>query len=182
MKNSISFRPCFVMLVFGALALAASGVTSLAQAAGPKLRVGVYDSRVVAVAWANSTEFQEALKAIQADHKKARDAKNEKRVKEIEAQMQLRQRRAHEQGFSTGSVIPIMARVKDHLPEIARQAGVQIIVSKWELNYQATDVEIVDVTDKLVANFHVSARGLKWCQDIPKHEPLPIEQITEHMD
>lgn len=153
-----------------------------AQTQTNKLHVGVYDSRAVAVAWANSTEFKDALKSIEAEFKNAKEAKDDKRVKEIENQMKLRQTRAHEQAFSTGSVAPIMETVKDRLPEVAKQSGVQLIVSKWELNHQSPEIEAVDVTDKIVALFHVSERGLKWSKEIQQKPPLPIEKLAEHMD
>ncbi|MGC3961486.1 MAG: hypothetical protein QM813_27240 [Verrucomicrobiota bacterium] len=157
-------------------------ISASAQTQTNKWRVGVYDSRAVAVAWGNSTEFREFVKSMEADHKKAKEAGDGKRVKEIESQMQLRQRRAHEQAFSTGSVAPVMARVKDSLPDIAKQAGVQIIVSKWELNHHSSDVEIVDVTDKIVALWHVNERGLKWCKEIQQKPPVPIDQLADSMD
>ena len=103
-------------------------------------------------------------------------------MKAIEAKMKLQQRRMHEQGFSTGSVAGIMAKIKDKLPGVAKQAGVQAIVSKWELNYQATELEVVDVTDELVALFHVSDKGKEWVKSIRTQPPLPIEQITDDMD
>ncbi len=181
MKTSSLLSKWFgVVSVVAVILLACAAAT--AQTLINKFRVGVYDSRAVAVAYGNSTEFKEALKPIEADYKKAREAKDEKRMKEIDSQMKLRQRRSHEQGFSTGSVAPIMATVKDSLPDIAKQAGVQVIVSKWELNHQASDVEVVDVTDQIIALFHVNERGLKWCKDIQQKPPLPIEQITEHLD
>ena len=171
---------------FGVVSVVAFGffasATASAQTQTNKFRVGVYDSRAVAVAYGNSTEFKEAMKPIEANYQKAKEAKDEKRMKEIDSQMKLRQRRAHEQGFSTGSVAPIMAKVKDSLPDIAKQAGVQVIVSKWEFNHQSPDVEVVDVTDQIIALFHVNERGLKWCKEIQQKPPLPIEQITEHLD
>ena len=181
MKTSITLTKWFVVL--STVVLGVSGYPNAsAQPQTTKLRVGVYDSRAVAVAYANSTEFKEAMKPIEAEFKKAKEAKDEKRVKMIENQMQLQQRRAHEQGFSTGSVAPIMAKVKASLPDLAKQAGVQIIVSKWELNHQSPDVEIVDVTDQIVALFHVNERGLKWCKEIQQKPPLPIEQLAEQKD
>jgi hypothetical protein len=153
-----------------------------AQSQTNRIRVGVYDSRAVAVAWANSTEFAEVMKATEAEFAKAKEAKDEKRQKEINARMQRCQVRAHEQAFSTGSVASILARVKDRLPTLAQQAGVQVIVSKWELNHQSAAVETIDVTDRLVALFHVSERGLKWCRDIQKKPPLPMDEITDAMD
>jgi hypothetical protein len=182
MKTPIIFKKRFAILTIVLFGLAISNPAVLAQAQPGKLRVGVYDSRAVAVAWGNSTEFKEFMKPIEAEHKKAKEAKNEKRTKEIEEQMKARQHRAHEQAFGTGSVAPIMEKIKDRLPAVAKEANVQIIVSKWELNHQTTEVEVVDVTDKLVALFHVSERGLQWCKDIQGQKPLPIEQISEHME
>jgi len=159
-----------------------AGATAFAQPKENTLRVGVYDSRAIAVAYGNSTEFRKSLETITANHTQAKAAKDDKRVKEIEAQMKAKQRRQHEQGFSTGSVANIMATIKDSLPAVAKKAGVEIIVSKWEVNYQSPEVKVIDVTDDLVALFHVSAKGLEWVKGIKDHAPLPIEQITDHMD
>ncbi len=159
-----------------------AGAAAFGQSKENTLRIGVYDSRAIAVAYGNSEEFRKSLDAVTADFKKAKAAKDDKRVKEIEAQMQARQRRAHEQGFSTGSVADIMAKIKDSLPGVAKKAGVDVILSKWEVNYQSPEVKVVDVTDDLVALFHVSAKGLEWVKQIKTKPPVPIEQITDHMD
>lgn len=181
MKNSAGFPKWLMVSSTVALCLMAGAIGS-AQSQTTKLRVGVYDSRAVAVAYANSSEFRESMKAVQAEHQKAKAAKDEKRMKEIEARMKLQQRRAHEQGFSTGSVAGIMAKIKDALPGVAKQAGVPVIVSKWELNYQSPDMAVVDVTDELVALFHVSDKGREWAKGIRAQAPVPIEQITDDMD
>jgi hypothetical protein len=158
------------------------GATAWAQSKDNTLRIGVYDSRAIAVAWGNSAEFQKTMESVTADYKKAKAAKDDKRVKEIDTQMKAKQRRAHEQGFSTGSVANIMANIKDSLPAVAKKAGVDVIVSKWEVNYQSPEIKVVEVTDDLVALFHVSAKGLEWLKGIKDHAPLPIEQITDDMD
>jgi hypothetical protein len=171
------------LIVSAAVALSAlAGATAWAQSKETTLRVGVYDSRAIAVAYGNSAEFRKSLDGITADYKKAKEAKDDKRVKEIEAQMKAKQRRAHEQGFSTGSVAPIMAKIKDSLPAVAKKAGVDVIVSKWEVNYQSPEIKVVDVTDDLVALFHVSPKALEWVKGIKDHAPVPIEQITDDMD
>jgi Skp family chaperone for outer membrane proteins len=159
-----------------------AGAAAFGQSKENTLRIGVYDSRAVAVAYGNSAEFRKSLDAVTADHKKAKDAKDDKRVKEIETQMKAKQRRAHEQGFSTGSVADIMAKIKDSLPGVAKKAGVDVIVSKWEVNYQSPGIKVVDVTDDLVSLFHVSAKGLEWAKGIKAQPPVPIEQITDDMD
>jgi len=162
--------------------LVLAGATAWAQPKEQSLRVGVYDSRAIAVAYWNSTEGAKSLAALKADYQKAKAAKDEPRAKEIETQMKARQRRLHEEGFSTGSVADIMAKVKDALPAVAKKTGVDLIVSKWELNYQSPGVKVVDVTDDLVALFHVSPQGLKWVQGIKTQAPVPMEKITDDMD
>jgi hypothetical protein len=181
MKNSLVSRTRFILSSAVALGVLA-GATALAQSTEKSLRIGVYDSRAVAVAYGNSAEFRKSLEGVTADHKKAKAAKDDKRVKEIETRMKAQQRRAHEQGFSTGSVASILAKIKDSLPAVAKKAGVDVIVSKWEVNYQSPEIKVVDVTDDLVALFHVSAKGLEWAKGIRSQPPLPIEQITDDMD
>ena len=161
MKTSFVSQRRFIVSSAVALCVLA-GAAAFAQSKENTLRIGVYDSRAIAVAYGNSTEFRKSLEAVTADYQKAKAAKDDKRVKEIETQMKARQRRAHEQGFSTGSVANIMARIKDSLPGVAKKAGVDVIASKWEVNYQSPEVKLVDVTDDLVALFHVSAKGLEW--------------------
>jgi hypothetical protein len=179
MKTSIPFLKPRVFLM---AVIVATTIGATASAQTNRMRVGVYDSRAVAVAWGNSAEFKDTLKPIETEFRKAKESKDEKRAKELDGQMKLQQRRAHEQAFSTGSVAPIMERIKDRLPDIAKQAGVQIIVSKWELNHQSSEVEVVDVTDKLVALFHVTERGLKWSKEVQQKPPLAIEQLSQHTD
>jgi Skp family chaperone for outer membrane proteins len=159
-----------------------AGAAAFAQSKENTLRIGVYDSRAIAVAWGNSAEFRKSLDAVRADYTKAKAAKDDKRAKELGDQMKAQQRRAHEQAFSTGSIGNIMAKIKDSLPAVAKKAGVDLIVSKWEVNYQSPGIKVVDVTDDLVALFHASAKGLKWAKDIQTRPPLPIEQITDDMD
>jgi hypothetical protein len=181
MRTSIKFPQwCSISSTVALLILTAATVS--AQSQTNKLRIGVYDSRAVAVAYGNSSAFQESVKTVRAEYEKAKAANDSKQLKEIESRMKLQQRRMHEQGFSTGSVAGIVAKVKDALPGMAKKAGVQAIVSKWELNYQSPEVEVVDVTDDMVALFHVSDKGKEWAKGIQARPPVPLEQITDDMD
>ena len=101
-------------------------------------------------------------------------------MNEIKGAMELKQRRTHEQGFSTGSVISIMEKVKPSLPQAAREARVEIIVSKWELNHHSSNVELVDVTDKLIDLFEPTEKGRKWAKEIQTHKPIPVEELANH--
>ena len=189
MKTSSVFSKWFKIVSTAVMSVVVCA-SAAAQSRTNQLRIGVYDSRAVAIAFANSKEFQEALKPVLADYQKAKDEKNDQRMKEIEARMRLQQRRLHEQGFSTGSVAGTMAKVKDELPALAKKAGVQMIVSKWELNYCSPDVETVDVTEPVAALFHpnenvTANRKLKVSEvikSLKNQPPLPIEDITDDLD
>jgi hypothetical protein len=170
----------------GYLAAAALGgwlsVPALAQTPTNQMRIGVYDSRAIAIAYGNSAAFQQSVTSVRTDYDKAKAEKDDKKMKAIDARMRLKQRRMHEQGFSTGSVAGYMAIIKDALPGVAKKAGVQAIVSKWELNYQAPGVEVVDVTDELTALFHPNEKVQGVLKEVKEHKPMPLEEITDDMD
>ena len=178
MKNSIEFSKWFMVSSAVVLCLMTAAMAS-AQAPTNKLRIGVYDSRAVAAAYVNSTEFQEMLKTGYADYEKAKAANDEKRAKELDSRMKLLQRWVHEQVFSTGSVRDIVAKVKGALPGVAKKAGVQAIVSKWELNYQGPDVELVDVTEDLGVLFHASDNKQKWRGILKGPPPLSMDEVGD---
>src|SRR5262245_43826123 len=66
-------------------ALALTGTAGLAQSQPNRLRVGVYDSRAVAVAYYSSSEFRDTMEPVKADYEKAKAEKKENRVKTIDA-------------------------------------------------------------------------------------------------
>jgi hypothetical protein len=65
----------------------AAAVFCAAQAASPQdtkpLRIGVFDSRAVALAYGNSDEFQQTVQATRTDYNKAKAANNDSRAKEL---------------------------------------------------------------------------------------------------
>jgi nitroreductase len=168
--------------IFFALGLATLAAPPLASAQSRtnQIRIGVYDSRAIAVAYASSKEFQIIMKPLQADFFKAKYANNEKLMKELKEHMEDVQFRLNQEAYSTGSVAAIMATIKHALPSVAKEAGVDMIISKWEVNFQGPNIQTEDVTDKLVALFHTSDQGWKQAKDIQQKPPLPIENITIH--
>ena len=113
-----------------------------------KLRVGTFDSRAIAIAYTRTEDFNQALNKLMEEHKKAKADGDEKKAKELEAKGQAQQQLFHMQGFSTASVSEYLELVKDKIPAIAKEAGVDVIVSKWDIVYQSPDAEFVDVTDQ----------------------------------
>jgi len=147
-----------------------------AQDAKP-LRIGIFDSRAVALAYGNSEEFQRITQGMRADYDKAKAAANDSRAKELNAEGQWSQVRLHQQVFSTGPVSGILAKVADKLPAIAAQAGVALIVSKWEVQFKNPAVELVDVTLPIVKLFSPSDKVLQWVDQMKAQAPIPFEKL-----
>jgi len=145
-----------------------------------QLRVGTFDSRALAVAYARSRLFANRLKSLRADYDKAKKAGDAERVKTLEAQGQAQQELFHKQGFSTWPVDDILEQIKSDIPKIAEQAGVDLIVSKWHIAFQRPGVECVDVTDLLVKPFQPDADTLKVIQELRKRHPVSLEELKKN--
>lgn len=150
------------------------------QASISKLRVGTFDSRAVAIAYARSEKFVNYVQGLKAEHAKAKKEGNEKRVKELEAEGPALQELLHKQGFSTWPVDDILAQIKDRIPEIAKKAEVDVIVSKWNIVYQQPGIEFIDVTDLMVIPFNPDEETLKLLKSLHEVEPVSLEELSEH--
>ena len=149
------------------------------RASGTHLRVGIFDSRAIAVAYARSEEFNQYIKDLRTDLAQAKAEGNDKLVNELETLGPALQQLMHKQGFSTWPVDDILERIKDQIPEIAKQAGVDIIVSKWDIVYQLPGVEFIDVTDLLVMPFAADASTLDLIKSLREIEPVSLEELEE---
>jgi len=147
--------------------------------AGGKLRVGVFDSRALAIAYAGSEAHNARGNQLVKEHKEAKAAGNQAKVKQLEIEGEVGQELLHEQGFSNASVNNILAEIKDQLPAIAKEADVAMIVSKWEVAFQGPSVELVDVTPLLVKPLQPKAKAQQWIEDIQKKPPMPILELKK---
>lgn len=75
------------IIVLGILACAHAGQRE-EEAENPKVRVGTYDSRAIAVAFVGSEVFNKYLKDLKAKHDEAQAAGDKKRIAELEAEWQ----------------------------------------------------------------------------------------------
>jgi hypothetical protein len=154
------------------------------QPQNTKVRIGTYDSRAIAIAWAGTKPFSDSWASLQSDYQKAKAAGDQKRVEELEAQAQARQQLQHLQAFSTASVDDILAHIEDSLPAIKQNAGVTMLASKWDEETLAKypSAELVDVTMALVDAFHPSEVQRKTAVEIQKSEPVPPEEAEKIKD
>ena len=143
-------------------------------AAQPTVRVGVFASRAIAIAYAQSPAFGPELQQLRAQFDQAKADKNDKLVAELEAKGQTQQTLLHLQGFSIGSVTEILAKFKDAVATVAREAKVSAVVSQYELVYQGPGIETVDVTEALVRKINDSPRVLSMLGELKKNKPLSM--------
>lgn len=161
----------------------ASFITSFAQDKAPntKERIGVYDSRAIAVAFAGSQAHVEQIRQLKAEHQKAKEAGDLEKVAKLEAEGEAQQAKMHQQGFSTAPVDELLLHITNALPEIQKAAGVTALISKWDeaglKNHPGA--EKVDVTMKLVEAFHPNERQRKFAIDIQKTKPVSLEQAKD---
>jgi hypothetical protein len=152
------------------------GLALLALACQPTLqapqRVGVFDSRAVAIAYANSPAFNTIPATLAERMKAAKEKGDKKEIAAIEREGMLHQVMMHEQGFGTGSVMGMISTVKDSVAALAARENVTLVLSKWELVYSAKNVELVDLTEKVVEFFHPNERVRSILKELPKHEPM----------
>jgi hypothetical protein len=149
------------------------------QPAPAKVRVGTFDSRAVAIAYARSAMFAPIMKDWKDKYEKAKAEKNEAVIKECEAWGPNYHKLQMLQAFSLASVADILEKVKDQLPRTAKEAGVDILASKWELAYQNPSFEIVDVTSYLVKIFNPDEQTLKIIGELSKQPPIPLFEALQ---
>jgi hypothetical protein len=150
-----------------------------------KLRIGVYDSRAIAVAFVGSPVYKatngKKLTEMMAEHEKAKAEGNQKRIAELEAWGKAQQALLHKQGFSTAPVDNILQQVDDRLPAIKQKADVTVLVSKWDKETLAKhpSAELIDVTMDLVDAFNPNERQRKSAVEIQKHQPISLEEADK---
>jgi len=167
---------------FGGLGTAARAQGTEGKPEPGKVRVGGFDSRAVAVAYASSPGFNERIKRLMEEKRQAEAAGDQEKVKRLMAEGKAQQAQLHQQGFGTASVANILETINDQLPAIAREAGVDVIVSKWDIVYQTPSAELVDVTEAMLKPFHPSERVQKIVKDLKQRRPLSAEELRNLRD
>lgn len=176
MKTKLNL-PSFLKAVALGVTLAALTSTARAQSNTTE-RIGIYDSRAVAVAYAGSTFQQAKMNDLVRQQKQAKAAGNTKEIARIEAEGRAWQATLHQQGFGTAPVDDLLTNISNALPTIQADAGVTQLISKWnepELKKHA-GAETIDVTMKLVEAFHPSERQRQHAIEIQTKQPVRLKE------
>jgi hypothetical protein len=177
-----------VLSLVAAAVLMVSGIDTSTQA-GPKkklLRVGVYDSRGIVMAYVHSAYNDNFMQKASQQKKEAEAAGDLEKARQLDEQMDRYGLRRHQQIFSTAPVHGLMEPIKDQLPALARQAGVDVIVSQWDVDYLAVDGEVVDVTLEIAKLFNpepgvdASIKQLMQTKTLTEEEVERLEKEHPH--
>lgn len=160
------------LVIYATIASTASAQTATTE------RIGVYDSRAVAVAYAGSSFQQAKMNRLVSRQKQAKAAGDKKAIARIEAEGRAWQATLHRQGFGTAPVDDLLTNISNELPMIQADAGVTQLISKWnepELKKHA-GAEKIDVTMKLVDAFHPNERQRKHAIEIQTKKPAKLKE------
>jgi len=168
-----------VVLIMGLVSQAVHGQDK--QVTKP-LRVGVYDSRCIAIACFSSEWWNAQVRDKMKEMEAAKAAGDEQKVKELEQWGSQNQQKAHFMGFGTAPVKQWLTPVEKELATVAQQAGVDVIISKWQIDYQVEAAQFVDVTDAIVALYKPGEKTLKSVEAIKKTKPISEQEILKIKD
>jgi hypothetical protein len=122
------------------------------------VRVGVFDTQAVVVAYYRSTLNNDFVKGLIAERDRARTAGDAARVAELEKQGGDHQELAHRQLAGQARIDNILEHLKADMPAIGKEAGVDVIV--YEPLYLGPEVVKVDITGQVVARFRPDEKTL----------------------
>ena len=143
------------------------------------LRVGIYDSRGIAIAYAHSHFNEDWYQKMKSQLDAAQAAGDEQKVKELKEIGNKEQAKKHLQAFGTTPVHEYLDLIKDQIPSVAQKAWVDLIVSKWETDYLSADAEVVDVTMELAKLFNPSVKAYKSIESLGKWKPYSHEDLEQ---
>ena len=166
------------ILAAAVLTLSATGLSKAQESVDPLPRIGTFDSRAVALAYYRSPEGLDRMRPEwDREMREAEAAGDSARMDELKLFMPSFQHLLHQQVFSTGSICNVMREIEEDLPGIAAEAGVDLIVSQWEVPYRSPDVELIDLTPDIVALFVVAEETASLVAQIADVEPVPLEEL-----
>ncbi|MFC1758657.1 hypothetical protein ACFL2H_07800 [Planctomycetota bacterium] len=162
------------------LAPAVDAQSAKEKTKGSTVRVGTFDSRALAMAYYRSEAFKDHMKEMHARHEKAKTDGDEQLAKKLAAEGPALQELIHKQGFGTWKVDNLLEKIKTKIPEIADQADVDVIVSKWNIVYRNPTTKFIDVTDLMVKPFEPDQATLTVIKEIQEQDPVPLEKLKRH--
>ncbi len=145
----------------------------------PKVVVGTFDSRAVAMAHFGRFIKDGGLEKLYHDHDKAKAAGDIKKAEELATKGQILQKQLHMRMFGNAPIDDILKEIKKDIPGVAKTTGVDIILGKWDIVYQISSAKVVDITNQLVELFDPDDETLEKIKSVLKNPPVPREELQK---
>jgi hypothetical protein len=164
---------CRVAAVFTLLCAAACSAQAVSSNPSFAARIGVYDSRAVAIAYAGSPAFRKSLADLRAAQKAAREAGDRDTVERLDKTGRALQDKLHRQGFGTEPVDDLLAGFADALVQVKAEADVSELLSRWNADglSRYPGAARIDVTRALVERITSDERQRKAAMEIVSKKP-----------
>ena len=169
-----------IVLVLAALPLMGDTDTTSAppQASAKAIRVGTFDSRGVAYAYYMSEEQRKLSRERREALEEAKAQGDKKRLKQLEEKARPAREKRYRQIFGRGPIDEILERLQDRLPQVAREAGVDLIVER--VCYARAGVETLDVTELMAKQFKATKETLRLLRELMKRPPVEFDRRGDH--
>ena len=163
----------------GLCALALGAVSQGGSSVGEPATVvlGTFDSRAVAAAYYRSDRFGAELEALRKRVAEAEAAGDAALAEELAAAGPALQEQAHARVFGNARVPDLLELLREDLDEIAAEAGVDVIVSQWDLEFRSPSARTVDVSLLLAGRFDPDAETLDVIRQVMETEPVPLDEL-----
>ena len=172
MKRVVDFlATCLVLVVLAPLARGEEP----GDKSSAKVRIGTYDNRAIAIAFAHSKSSPMAERQREMD--KAKAAGDEAKMKELKAWGVEYQRQLHFQGFGRVPVDELLEPIKEQLARLAREKQLTAIAMSCE--FTSEQVEVVDITDDIVKLFDPPEKALKHVREIRTVKPIKLTVLAD---
>lgn len=130
-------------------------------------RIGIFDSRGVALAYGRSSRpdcmLAQVAKLTEANAK-ADTAGDEAKIKQLAAQAVVIQEKIHDQVFDGGVIDEILAMLEDDMPSIAKAAKVDLIIGM--VLHKNPGVELIDITYHMCTPFEPDDKTRKMISEL----------------
>ncbi|MCE5229532.1 hypothetical protein LLG95_08050 [bacterium] len=180
MKNLIvAMIAACALGLFGCRAATTEHAISAKPATTAARRIGVYDSRSVAVAFAGSAKHEARTASELTALKQAKASGDQVKIAEADKRVWDSRKRLHRQGFGTAPVNDILELYPDEVRALKARRGIDALVSKWDAKAlaQYAGAEQLDVTDEMIEIPQPREKQRRSAQEIRKSKPLSEAQV-----
>jgi hypothetical protein len=174
MKAMKKFILLVVVLVLCGGVLAISSEKSSTDS---KLRVGVYKSWVVALAYARSKTGLERINSVCQKAKKAEADGDKETYEKLSFEIKELRKLGHLQVFGDEPIDEYIEEITPALKEIAKEQNLDLITAK--IFYDSEKIEQVDITDLLVKQFEPDETTMKMIEGMKNYKPLKRDKLLE---